>query len=191
MDYGEILVTGMAIILAAIQSWKWWAEQKAKEKDIYTELLPKMEEIYSVLNNLLLSTDALRVVVLCTENGGGVPRTGKPLYSSILYEVKKNHLSPDLKTTWQKQLVDEHYVSLLLEVHTKHQAILKTEEMPEGILKDLYVSEEVEGSLVFGITVANDRFYYLSLTYRKETELTPIIRNSVRVATAKLALALG
>lgn len=191
MEYGEILATLLAIVLVVVKGMDWYIKRKAKQRDIYKALLPKMEEIYSVLNSLLIASGAHRALILSTENGGGVPQVGKPLYSSILYEVKSSYSFPDLKDTWQKQLVDESYVSLLLEVHTRHVASLTTGEMSEGILKDLYISEGIQTSLVFAITVANDRFYYLSLTYKEDTELTPRIRNAVRVATAKLTLVLG
>lgn len=182
----QLIISILGVGVAVIELYKFIKQREAKKRDTFKELLPKMEQIYETLNEILHATGAERALVLSTQNGGGIPQVGKPLYSSVLYEVRANTSISPVKNTWQKQLVDRQYTMMLLDVHRHGKLFIDTDLMEEGLLKDVYTSQQIHSAFIFSIGVSKDRFYYLSLSYSKDKQETAELRNAARVAVSKL-----
>lgn len=148
---------GLAVtILKLIEKWVDHRRQKASGRAILGGA-----DIYEAMNKYLDATKAERVLLLYTSNGGGIPSPARPVYCSILYEVKNPNLNP-IRSLFQQMPLDQGYTSMLKEVIVNGQADFNIEDMPEGFLKDLYLSEGVISSRITEVHRTEERYYYLS-----------------------------
>lgn len=130
----------------------------------FPRVLSDIHQVYDALHGLTNATGACRAVVLKTENGGGIPRIGRPLYSSILYEV---FVPPAklLRKGWQQQQIDEGYTSMLLDVLAKGTVIVETRRMPKSQLRTMYEANQVWRSVICLLVVEERRLICLSLNF--------------------------
>src|SRR5690606_7289787 len=61
-----------------------------RRKDTSARAITEHAGVYDVLTDLRDATDAARVVIVKTHNGGGLPSAKNALYSSALYEVNSD-----------------------------------------------------------------------------------------------------
>ena len=157
------------------------------KKSRFSAVLNGMHSIYDELHILNQKVGCTRSLILKTENGGGVPRLGASLFSSVLYEALSGK-GASLRKGWQQERLDEEYVKMLIAVMANGQVHLKTEEMPECRLKTLYEANGVNEAMVFLIAVEETRLIYLSLNCcKKETkEMTPTQEEAMRAGVNRL-----
>lgn len=143
---------------------------KNKKRKKFTRLLPVIHNIYQHLNTLKRETNCHRVLILKSHNGGGVPKLGSQLRSTVIYEAFDAPLR-SLKMAWQNQILDESYVELLYEMNLKGQIAIETKTMPSGILKTLYRSQKLTASRVFKIAEQKKSLIYLVMNYTEDAPL--------------------
>jgi len=140
--------------------------------------------LYDQMNALMSETEASRVLVLSNSNGGGYPNLSNPRKSSIRHEC----YAPDvhaIKDTWQKQELDESYTQMLLKMLEQPNKVMwvETKNMESGMLKDLYLANDIQSAVVAYIYSSKNEFFYLSASFKQE--MTALkgdakISNSVR-----------
>lgn len=146
------------------------AYNKTKIKGDFQKQIDLINQTYSILNDILVQHNASRVVLLKTTNGGGVPKLGCLLYSSIIYEVYQNHQKA-IKQKWQSIKVDESYVEMLFEVLKKGYSLVSTGGIKKGLLRTLYEKEGIDQSLVYYIKENKTDFIYLSINFDNKSEI--------------------
>jgi hypothetical protein len=151
----------------------------------FEKSLQIIEDVYSLLNTLITDTRASKAMLLRVQDSGDIPVPGKDLYSSIVYEVYGPDSKP-FKKKWRHQLIDQEYVKHLSKVAREGKAKLFTDEMPPGILKDIYVSKDIVMSCVFAIHQEPAYFFYVSITFKIRDEMTPSERVAIRSAIQSL-----
>ena len=144
--------------------------------------------IYDELSALRETIDADRILLMFTANGGGIPHPAKPLYTSILYEVKREGLKA-IKRDWQRQLLDEGYVNLLRSLINESRWSGSPAEMKDGFLKDVYVVEQVKFAYFMILTRTEKEVFYLAIRWHDEltipstlelnAALTPVVTKVV------------
>jgi hypothetical protein len=171
---------------------KAWISAKKRadsSADRPIDVIGDVHTTYTLLNELLASVTADRVVLLRAENGGNIPTIGKELTSSIVYEVF-SETSHAIRDTWQKQTLDDAYVWMLKHVSTDGFVELVTAEMPDGILKTLYMRHNVVASHVWGVYSTEGAYYYLAIGFMDIANVPPrsdaAYRDQVRVAVGKI-----
>lgn len=150
------------VISKVVSFWIDSIKKKRAKEDGFSRLLSDTHEVYITLNTLLASANFHRVLILKTENGGGRPRLGAALKSSIIFEVHAVGEDP-IKSTWQNQLIDDEYFKILHEVDKRSQLVLKTSIMNPGILTDVFKSNEIVQSCIVKICERPGDFIYMSI----------------------------
>lgn len=174
-------------LVAVLGFLRWYMRWRRKTKDDnIPNVLRSVVSIYTELSNVLTSTDACRVLLLRAENGGAIPTAGKAVYSTVVYEVYEDG-AQSLREEWNHQKLDELYVSMLLEVATKGQDVLRTKKLKSNVLKDLFVAHGIEFAHVVKVRQTEGSFYYLSIEFKQEVELTPLHRNMVRAVANRIS----
>ncbi len=158
----------MVSLWKSVDKWLEWKRTTASSK-----ALTDMAVIYDHLNELQSLTNSGRVLLLYCSNGGGIPHAGKPVYTTILYEVKNTTLPP-IRSNWQRVPIDEGYVKLVVELAAKGEWHGEPSELADGFLKDLYLKEGVQYAMVKEIARTKDRFYFVSTRWYDIHDCPPI-----------------
>lgn len=120
----------------------------------------EMEESISGLRAIL---SAVRVLLLVTENGSGIPIGNNAVKSSIIIESFADGNKP-VKPFWQKRPTDEVYSQIVRDVYEHGEKILITESLPDCDLRRLYRQGGIGSSAVITVKHTKGRFFYLSVT---------------------------
>ena len=85
-------IIGPIVAVQAKIAWDWWkrkkdGEQSEKKMGTY---ITYIDEIYILLEKLREKQNCSRAIILKAENGGGIPKEGHQIYSSILWETTDN-----------------------------------------------------------------------------------------------------
>lgn len=140
-------------------------------------------QCWQIVLRLLRETAAHRVIVLYTEDGGGIPGPDRVIYSSARYEASDGALPP-VMDDWQKRRVDAAYAGMLAEVLQKGAIVLRPSEMEEGVLRATYRTQGVVRSDVQHITTLPKQVYYLSVNFMGDTAGTAS-RDGLAIAAAR------
>jgi len=165
-----------------------WLKNKLEnnKKDVhetFLNVIPRIHDIYTILNKLKSETNAVRVLILKTENNGGRPKAGCQLKSSVIYEVCDSPLKP-VKDTWQYQVLDEEYVHVMSEMMldpNKRKEIIREELDPTSILYNVYVATNVAKSVIYEIQEREKEYIYISIIYDTLTPHSPEESDSKRI----------
>lgn len=123
----------------------------------------------SACSELLHKTRAVRVMLIRSENGGGIPQVGKPIYVSVVYEAVSEEVRSVIQR-WQARPVDADYELVLRKVLAERSTHLASSDLKEGsVLRDIYESEGIVGSSIFLVAVSPGRaVLFLSLVFTEE-----------------------
>ena len=156
-------------------------------ENVSTTLFDNKIEIQQIIDRVINISSADRFLILKTENGGGKPRLGSHLYSSVMYESIKPPLN-SVKNDYQRLLVDDIYVKMLSDIGPGAPNRLNIHQMKEGILKNIYRVENIEYSEVHYIGETDSAFLYLSIaTSKKDNDFhEPLDRVEIEIAISKI-----
>ena len=150
VDFTDIFSTLIGIVGALVGIWlKYHFDRRKAMKvaqegdplDKHHEYLIKAGEINILLNELLANLGAARILVLRANNGGGIPKTSSPLYSSVLYEAIKQG-EEAVHQSWQNLAVDSEYKRMLQEMLADPDMDAELKEMAEAEIAPL--EEKIE-----------------------------------------------
>lgn len=175
------IITAIAAIGGPILLWRMQQAKKNEEikPSAMQEALMGSSEIYAFLHRWSDLLRAPRILLLKTSNGGGVPRAGHPLYSSVCCESANPPLAPQ-SPQWDKQKLDEPYRKMLLQLLTEEYIPLITEKMKPGKLRDVYESQGVVQSEVMLLRLTDNHMYYVSINHVEEADLDTAERRNLR-----------
>lgn len=162
--------------IALIGLVKWILQNKAKNKNRakysnFENGIKRITSVYNNLNTILNGTEAHRVLILRAENSGKVPEVGKELYSSIIHEVFDGEIGTAYQK-WRKQPVDAAYLQLLLDVSQKGHVVLDKQHVKSAALLGLWESDGVQRAYVYKIYSEPEKFFYMSINFGYDTELS-------------------
>ncbi len=129
-------------------------------------------KIYPILTTMLHETGADRVALLKTTNGGGIPRPGSTLRSSVLAEVLGDKIDA-IAHTWQEQLLDRDYVHMLSKLIGRGCTYTITEDLDDdSMLRILYEGNGIAFSKVVLIDTLPEMLIYVSVNFAEGTPET-------------------
>lgn len=155
---------GLTALVGAVIAWgAAWLKGKIEARRVQQGEAAVIDaaEVYTILAEHARAINADRVLLLYTSNGGGIPTAGKPLYTTILYEIANNHNAPIMER-FQGVLADAGYVHMVASVAEYGQWRSDPEQMEPGFLRTLYEEEGVQQALIVRIGTTAKRFYFLS-----------------------------
>lgn len=146
------------------------------------EVISGKKDVYDKIRRLRRVLNASRVLVLYTENGGGIPSVSGPLFSTVEFESLSDSLNT-VSDKWHHVKCDSNYISLMYEMINNGEIVLDVENgMDPGVLKQFYKRTRVKKAAVVPITQLESdpgskfvrmfsprrKFYYLSVTWVDE-----------------------
>jgi hypothetical protein len=147
----------LTVALRAFAEWLARKDQRAIDRAVAGNA-----EIIDILQELQDKIGAGRVLLVSTSNGGNIPEPGKPLYSTIQFEIKDRGLPP-IRMAFQNKLIDEAYSLMIRELHHKGEVVYDDiYAMSVGFLQELYELEGVVFAMIVSVKSTNNLFYFLS-----------------------------
>jgi hypothetical protein len=137
--------------------------QNRKESDEFGKAIDEISEAYELMNIILVESGAMRVKLLKTTNGGGIPRIGCNIYSSVVHEVFTGLQSE--KYRWENQKIDKPYIDLISKIINNDCVELQYSTMETSLLKEIYRVNGVQKSIIFSVAQRPTEFLYLSLNF--------------------------
>jgi len=184
LDFTAVTVTLITAVLApvAVLMARAWAESRAARfNKPFSNMLPKIQEVYNILNQVVAMDGCARAIVLKSENGGGRPRLGSDLYSSVLYEVYGPSRKP-VRTSWFRQLLDQGYIKVLSELIAapNGQLTVTPEAFKDSTVQDIYNADAIDTIRLATLAEKENCYLYASFTFAG--------RNGLLDAEERLAL---
>lgn len=177
--------------VALINLYKWWVERRDKlAEGKVPSVLKDLHEVYHVINIVLRETEAHRVVINRVENGGAIPMVGKDLYESVIFEAYDGEMK-SVKKGWQRQVLDEVHVRMLLKISEKQNVTFRTSKMAACNVKDNHEANNVVVSDAYAIKSVEGAFYYLCVHFNEEGKMNSEYRDLLRYAVNTLNKLIG
>ncbi len=154
--FEQILIAGVASggFAAIVRGVLWISKRRASARqDVGYANITK---VYTLIQRLLSKSSCNRVLVIKSENAGGIPAPGSVVTNSVLFEVCDSKVSP-LRNEWQQVGIDQVYSSVLTDVNT--------EGFVDVAKKDIDVNSILSEFFDVGIAV-QARFYRICATER-------------------------
>lgn len=164
--------------------YKIWT-RKMDERKPFTKLYPKIHSVFQTIQTIMRYTSASRVVILKTTNGGGIPRLGAKLCSSVLYETFDAPLSA-VKPNWQKQELDASYIELMSRMDENGELEVIASELAPGILSNLYAKDGIFKTHIFKIRERKKDYIYLAINYTEAVIPTVNSLDAIRAGVSRL-----
>jgi hypothetical protein len=145
----------------------WYFKRK---KPLDKRILPTLSLLVEELNNITANTDSTRALLLKCENGGGVPRLGSELYSSVVLEDRKK--GGAVRASWDKRRLDAPYITMLTDLDKAElgELLVNKKDIKGSVLYDTYDSQGTEFTKLFTIYSHRKGWFYLSCTFSKITD---------------------
>jgi hypothetical protein len=156
---------------------------KSKSENPFTRVLPKIHEIYQIINSMLGQLDCKIILIVKTENGGGTPRLDAKITGTIIYEAF-NSPSVSMKASLQKEELDYEYIKLLCQLDINNTVELSIWELQNSILKSVLGSNKITSIKLFKICKTDKKFIHLIIGYpnlipEQDLTKTELIRQSI------------
>lgn len=169
LDMTAVIVALITAVIApvAVLVVRAWAErQRDKFNKPFSNMLPKIQEVFNILNQVVAMEGCARAIVLKSENGGGRPRLGSELYSSVLYEVYGPNRKP-VRSSWFRQLLDQGYIKVLSELIAAPggQLTVVPEAFADSSVRDVYTADGVDTIKLATLAEKENCYLYASFTF--------------------------
>lgn len=147
--------------------------------------LGDIRQIYEELQTLLGDVSADRILVIKSENGGGLPRPGCVVKSSVVHEVFTKEL-PSIHETWQRVPLDQQYSEILSILSTGQWVWRSTASLQSpSVLLDL-VESDVRRMAFARICGTNNALWYIALHFKTAEEIPDSDRATTQNAIYRL-----
>lgn len=181
-----VAIIGTGAIGTAIKAIRdIWLKHLEKKKNRFSNIIPLINETYDILNELLVHSKAKKITVLKTTNGGGIPKIGKEINSTIIHEVYDNPMK-GFKQKWQKQHIDAGYVQILCAMVEDEETDVNTKNLKDCLIKQIYASQKITNSLFIKIHENDQRMIYLTLNYMNLAHDNLAGKQHITIAKSKL-----
>lgn len=132
----------------------------------YKMKLGEIHDTYRIMNNVLRNTNAERFLIYESRNGNGLPSLSTQLHISVMYEDYTDPFQ-SVKNSYQKLEADRAMIETLKQVYDSGDVIYFTADMPDGMLKEMYINQGVSWAYIFRIGQGHRAFYFGSIVTSK------------------------
>ena len=175
-------VTGLALLLKSVMKKLYWWR--------YSGGIQSVRATYNAMMEIMTATGAERVSLLRAVNGGGIPRPGSHMSSSVVAEVWScdgGHQSD----RWQKQPLDRFAIDMLVRLLADSRVSVDVDKMEESPLRTHLVANEVKQAENFlvGLRVDERALYYIRVDYPTTKTFTADENDTIRMCIAAIVQA--
>ena len=162
------LISVAGTVLASVKSVQAFLRKRASSKwdQSYTDI----RDIYQAIQNLLAETPASRVMVMKSENGGGIPTPDGVVTNSVTYEVNDPGVDP-VQKFWTDVRLDAVYSDIIMAVSTKGVSDISASELSSGDLYDFFEACECANARLVRICATRSALLYLCVCLGKDATL--------------------
>jgi len=125
-------------------------------------------KVNHISKHLLQESEVERFLIVMITNGGGDPHPGAKLYATAVVnelDDMNQHRSRD----YDMISVDNDYIERVIRAKAVGRQMMKTEYMPEGLLKTFYEAEKVKyAELHYLFSTERETFICSAATYSSE-----------------------
>jgi hypothetical protein len=160
------ILTSGGSLAACIQLAREILKRRAAKK--YERGYKNIHQIYQLIQQLLSSTVADRILICKSENGGGIPSPGTDVKSSVLWEVCDSDVQP-ISDSWQVVPLDQAYSLVLTNITSQGFVNVRATDLQAGTtLRDLLTVAHTNRAAMFRICATRHALLYLSVHYASE-----------------------
>lgn len=167
-----------------------YIRRKTEVKADIAENAKDIAEIHRIMESIVRETFFDRFLIFVGQDSAGVLAAGKNLYVTAQYEKinMENETLKPIQDDIQRWKSDTHYYDLFSEMLTKGKVAIKTADMPESKLKDIYVTQGVKASKLYHLMTTKDNanVFYCSVASTVVDEAKPEDRFLIDSAVDKL-----
>lgn len=144
---------------------KYWMQEGAGKRN-KAEAAEAAARVHHILNDAVVRLGSKRALILYTENGGGVPKPGLPIYVTVLYEMFRNE-GDSIREHVQRIMCDGFYCEMISNLlnSPENKVYLITRAMPRCYLKGLYEKAGTELSVVIYLRSTRRKTFYVSFNF--------------------------
>ena len=148
-------------------------------------------DIHRIMESVVRETFFDRFIIFVGEDSAGVLAAGKNLYVTAQYEkinTEKDETLSYISDDIQRWKADTPYYDLYSEMLTKGKVTVKTEDLPESKLKDIYITQKVKVAKIYHLMTTKDsaKVFYCSIASTIVDEAKPECRVIIDSAIDKL-----
>jgi hypothetical protein len=145
-----------------------------------------VSSIHDELERCRNRTGASRVVLLKSEDGGGVPSADRAVRTTAMYDSVEDPL-PAMARGWVAVPADGSYAQVLAQLVRSGQVPVLTADLPEGSpLRDKYEAEGVARALFQLVGASRKAVFYLVGDYTAEAAVGAADRDNLRAAAGRV-----
>jgi hypothetical protein len=172
-SWSEFLAGGSIVKIIDIAA-KYYLKKKEVKVDV-AQNIRDIEAVHHIMEKVVAETFFNRFIIFVGEDSAGILAAGKNLYITAQYEkiAHDEGLDPiiDLIQRWK---ADTCYYGMFSKVLSDGQLLLKTSEMDECKLKDIYQMQNIKLSKVFHLMTTKDsaKVFYCSIASTVKETIT-------------------
>jgi hypothetical protein len=138
------LLGGSAAALIIGRILDWWGKQRTEKVDL-VQNTKDITEVYRIMKHVTKDSFYDRFMVFKGEDSAGVLVPGKNLYVSCQYEeVAQESVIRPIIDEIQRWRSDQYYYEMFSEMLLKGSVTIRTEDLPQCKLKDIYIAQEIK-----------------------------------------------
>lgn len=162
--FGTFGLGVLGLMWQVIRYWLGIKSKRERQADRFHDVISKVAEVYDIIHEFIHQSSASRCAILKLTNGGGMPKLGAHLQTSVIYESYIGN-TPSLKRRIQGFVVDESYIRMMQVVVTEGSYHQYTAEMDEGFYKDLLLSGHMEFTKVIHLVTHPKYLLYMTVEF--------------------------
>jgi len=145
-----------------------------------------INKVYNLIQEYLSGSNTNRVLIIKSENGGGIPSPGSVLKSSVLFEVCDSRVPP-LRNEWQQVRIDQDYSTLLTNVNTEGFSDVRKFGMDRNsVLGEFFDVGQCEQARFYRVCATDKALLYLGAFYGHGIDLSSRDKVSLRTCAQQL-----
>ena len=161
----------------------WWEARKIKRlKKSLLNSYSETERELRILDKMTILPGVRRAVIIQNTNGGGIPKLGSPIYSTIIAPEKWN-------SNWDKQLINQEFAEIIIKLLENKTLNLNVGELEvDGLLYNAFTNQDIVCSQLRELTIGKESYTFISIDfYLPYDEIELDVREDLRILINRLA----
>lgn len=142
---------------------QWLEELSQKHRVNLMRALKDVQILLQQMQRIVESTNADRMLIVKTHNGGGTPRPGHQVRVTVLHECTNGSVGSCIDS-FQKWVCDAPYIKMLTQLLANGKVHMITDDMETSVLKKTYQAIGIKESIVRLLFVTTEGMYYASIS---------------------------
>lgn len=176
---------GIAVLQLMWRIYVWVTGRKDaldRQKYRFHKIVLKVGQVYDSMNAIVRLEPVTGCMIFKLSNGGGLPKIGSHLHTSVLYEVSSGSKHTSVKPMLQNLIVDEAYVRVMQKIVTEDYCHISVSKLEGGFLKDLLISASAKDVIFYRLhTVPEEMIYMMVEVDHDSTVLDADFESEVRI----------